>query len=207
MNYSPIRFLLAGAACLSLCGCLDLKPVRSNARYFILSALPAPAAPASAHLAVGVGQVKLPSYLFKDSLAVRQGTNEVEYLDYALWAEQLPAGFQRVLAADLAALLPTDQVRLTAWSPQDVSAGVYVTVERFDVDAAGHGTLAAWWRITSPNGEKLLKAGHFHAARQGPSPQRHPQGATATLSGLLADLSRELAKAIQDLANPNPAAQ
>jgi uncharacterized protein len=209
MNYPPllIRSLLAGAACLCLSGCLDLKPARSTARFFVLSPLPGAAGPGSPTLAVGVGPVKLPAYLFKDSQAVRKGTNEVEYLETALWAEHVDSGFQRVLAANLAALLPTDQVRLSAWRREDVTMEVYVRVEQFDVDTAGRGVLVAWWRILSPGGEKILKAGQFNASREGAPPQTDPQGATATLSGLLADLGREMAEAMRGLANRSPAGQ
>lgn len=199
MNYTLIRPLLAGAACAALCGCFSLKPARSVARSFVLSPVASTAAPGSTALAVGVGPVKLPAYLFKDSIAVRKGTNEVDYLENALWAEQLPSGFQRVLAADLAAVLPTDQMRLSAWRPEDVAMGVYVTVEQFDVDTTGRGVLVAWWRILSPTGERLLKAGQFRASHEGWPPQADPQAATATLSALLADFSRELADTIRQI--------
>jgi uncharacterized protein len=205
MNYTSLRSLLSAAACLCLCGCLNLKPARPTARYFVLSTVTANAAPAASPIAVGVGPVKLPPYLFKDSMAVRKGTNEVDYLENVLWAEQLPAGFQRVLAANLAALIPTDQVRLSIWSPADVSLGVYVSVGEFDVDTNGRGVLEAWWRLLSPDGQKLLKAGQFRASHAGPSPLNDPQAATATLSGLLADLSRELAKAINQQEGIQPA--
>jgi uncharacterized protein len=204
MNYSLIRSLLVGAACVVLCGCLDLKPARPTARYFVLSSLPGTAAARTTHLAVGIGQVKLPAYLFKESLAVRKGTNEVEYVEGALWAEQLSSGFQRVLAADLASLLPTDQVRLSGWRREDVALEVQITVEQFDTDTAGGGVLVAWWRIMSPGGEKLLKAGRFSAVQKGPAPQANPEGAIATLSRLLADLSRELAEAIKGVASQSP---
>jgi uncharacterized protein len=194
MNYPLLKTLLAGAACACLCGCFSLKPARASARYFVLSPVPASAAPGSAHLAVGVGPVKLPSYLFNASLAVRKGTNEVEYLDTSLWAEQLPSGFQRVLAANLAALLPTDQLRLSSWRRDEVDLEVQTTVEQFDVDTSGRGMLVAWWRVLSPGSETLLKAGRFQASHEGPPPQANPGGATATLSALLVDLSRELAE-------------
>jgi len=207
MNCPPllIRSLLAAAACVCLSGCLNLKPAQATARFFVLSPLPGAAAPGSPALAVGVGPVKLPAYLFKDSLAVRKGTNEVEYLDSALWAEHLNSGFQRVLAANLAVLLPTDQVRLSAWRREDVAMEVYVTVEQFDVDRTGAGVLVAWWRILSPGGEKTLKAGQFRAAREGAPPQADPLGATATLSALLGDLSRELAETMRGVASRSPA--
>jgi len=81
--------------------------------------------------------VKLPAYLFNSSLVVRKGTNEVEYLPSVLWAERLDTGFQRVLAADLAIVLPTDRIHQSAWQRDAVAAEIYVTLEQFDVDASG----------------------------------------------------------------------
>ena len=180
-----------------LAGCSFLKPAKSTARYYALTPVAATQS-GSGSLAVGLGQVKLPTYLFNTSLAVRKGTNEVEYLDSALWAERLDAGFQRVLAADLAIVLPTDQVRLSAWPRDDVSAELYVTIEQFDVDAGGQGVLVARWRILSPGGEKILKAGGSRLVREGPPPNAGASGAVATLSGLVADLSRQLAQALKE---------
>jgi uncharacterized lipoprotein YmbA len=195
--------LMAIATCLSLTGCFGfLKPTHSAARTFVLTPLPvaASATARSGALAVGVGQVKLPAYLFNTSLAVRMGTNEINYLPSVLWAERLENGLQRVLAANLATLLPTDQVRLSAWRSEDVSAEVYVAMEQFDVDARGQGVLVAWWRILSPGGEKTLRAGEVRLARQGPPPDSDPSGAVATLSELVADFSRQLAQAVQETA-------
>jgi uncharacterized lipoprotein YmbA len=163
--------------------------------------------PGAMQFAVGLGPIKLPTYLFKDSIAVRKGTNEVDYLYDALWSEPLLSGFQRVLAADLAVALPTDQVRLSIWRREDVRMEAHVTVEQFDVDTAGRGVLAAWWRICSPGGGKVLKSGRFSSSQQGPSPGANPGGAVATLSGLLADFSRELAKAMKAVEKTLPANQ
>ena len=147
---------------------------------------------------MGLGQLKLPAYLFDTSLAVRKGDNEIEYLPSALWAERLDTGFQRVLAANLATLIPTDQVRLSAWRREDVAAEVYVTLEQFDVDASGQGVLIAQWRILLPGGEKVLKAGGSRLSRQGPRPDTGASGAVATLSELVADLSRQVAQALRE---------
>jgi uncharacterized lipoprotein YmbA len=148
---------------------------------------------------VGVGPVKVPSYLFDTSFAVRKGTNEIDYLPAVLWAERLDNGLQRVLAANLSALLATDQVRLSAWRSEDVSAEVYVTIQQFDVDAAGHAVLVAWWRILSAGGETILKSGEGRLALQGPLPDADPSGAVTTLSRLVADFSRQLAQAIKEV--------
>jgi uncharacterized lipoprotein YmbA len=194
--------LLGTGACLT--GCFGfLKPAPATARHFVLTPLPASQrVPLGSAPALGVAQVKLPAYLFDTSLAMRKGTNEITYLPSALWAERLDSGLQRVLAANLSALLPTDQVRLSAWRPQDVVSEIYVAVEQFDVDTAGHGTLAARWRIVMPGGERTLKAGDSRFTRQGPSPEADPSGAVATLSELAADLSRLLVQTIKELTPP-----
>lgn len=197
--------LISIAACASLTGCFGfLKPAPATARHFVLTPLPAaePGTVAPGSLAVGVGQVKLPAYLFSTSLAVRQGTNEVEYLPSTIWAERLDTGFQRVLAANLAIVLPTDRISLSPWQRDAVAAEVYVAIEQFDVDARGRGVLIARWRILSPGGEKILKAGGSRLARQGPAPDANAGGAIATLSELVADFSRQLAQALHETAPP-----
>jgi uncharacterized lipoprotein YmbA len=182
-----------------LTGCFGfLKPSPSTARHFVLTPLPAPDSPASASgtLALGVGQVRLPAYLFNSSLAVRKSTNEIVYAQSEFWAERLDTGIQRTLAADLAVLLHTQQLRLSSWRNEDVSCEVYVALEQFDVNAGGEGVLVARWRILSPGGENLLRSGESRVKRQGPDPERDPSGAVATLSELVADLGRQLAQAI-----------
>jgi|OpeIllAssembly_1097287.scaffolds.fasta_scaffold123937_1 hypothetical protein len=193
--------LLALGACACLTGCFGfLKPAKATARHFVLTPLPAaePAKVTPGALAVGVGQVKLPAYLFNTSVAVRKGTNEVEYLPSALWAERLDTGFQRVLAADLAIILPTDRIHLSAWQKDAVAAEVYVTIEQFDVDASGRGVLVARWRILSAGGERILKTGGIRLAHQGQPPDSSASGAIATLSDLVAEFSRQLAQALQE---------
>jgi uncharacterized lipoprotein YmbA len=198
-----ITSMLIAAAAVGLCGCLNLKPVRVSAtRYFVLSPIPATnaapvATPAMPPPAIGVGAVKLPSYLLKNAFVVRQGSNEVKYLETAAWAESLDRSLQLTLASDLATRVPTDQLRLSAWRSDEVTCEIYVTVQQFDVDATGRGVLTAWWRILSPGGEKILKAGQFHASRPGPDPRVDPQSAAATLSQLTADFSAELARTIK----------
>ena len=194
------RLLLALATGAVVTGCSFLKPVTSTARHFVLTPLVAagPVTIPRVALAVGVGQVKLPAYLFDTSLAVRKGTNEIVYQPSTIWAERLDTATQRVLAANLATLLPTDQIRLSAWRTEDVAAEVHVTIEQFDVDAGGRAVLVAWWRILAPGGEKILKAGETRLNRQGPSPDTNPSGAVATLSDLMGDLSRQLAQALKE---------
>ena len=199
------RILLAVAACLSLTGCFGfLKPARSTERHFVLTPLPASTAETATPRGpgVGVGQVKFPAYLFNSSFAVRTGTNEISYLPAVLWAERLDNGLQRVLAANLAMLLPTDHISLSAWQRNEVMAEVYVTLEQFDVDATGRGVLVARWRILSPGGDKFLKAGSSRLSRQGPPPDPGVSGAIDTLSALVADFAVQLAPVLKETTSP-----
>jgi uncharacterized lipoprotein YmbA len=201
----PLRgalgLVLALALCAGLTGCFGfLKPAQATAQHFLLTPVPqtAQVPKGAGSLAVGVGQVKLPAYLFNTSLAIRKGTNEVDYLPMAIWAERLDTGFQRVLAADLATLLPTDSIYLSAWQKDDVAAEVYVGIEQFDVDAGGQGVLVARWRVVSPGGEKVLKTGRLCLKRQGPLAEAGAVGVVETLSQLVADLSRQLAQVLRE---------
>jgi uncharacterized lipoprotein YmbA len=197
---SPSIVIVATTAVL-LAGCL-LKPTTVKTQSFVLTPIAPETAPAPNPLAIGVGQVKLAPYLLRTSVAIRHGTNEINYLEGALWAERLDHAFQHTLAANLAALLPTDQVRLSLWPPSQVALAVHVSLEQFDVDRQGHGSLVAWWRITSPSGDKVLKSGSSRLRRDGPPPVPHAESVPATLSALTADFSRVLATAIRESAPP-----
>jgi uncharacterized lipoprotein YmbA len=147
-------------------------------------------------LGIGIAPVKVPGYLFKQTMAMRRETNEVVYLDTAHWAERLDVGLQRVLAADLGAILATDRVRLSTWRPDEISVVVSVRVEQFDVDASGNAVLTAWWRLQSANGDHPA-AGRFSASRKGPAPDVDPGGAVNSLNALASSLAEELAREIR----------
>ena len=107
-----------------------------------------------------------------------------------------------MLAADLAIVLPTEQVRLSAWQSEDVAAEVHVTIEQFDVDASGQGVLDRAVAHPLAGGEKMLKTGGSRLSRPGPPPNTNPSGAIATLSELVANLSRQLAQALKAVPHP-----
>lgn len=196
-----IPILLAAGLLLPLLpGCL-LKPSTVTTRSFLLTPLPTashPAVSASVGPAIGIGIVKLPDYLMKPSLAVRSGPNEISYLESSLWAERLDTCLQRTLAANLSELLPTDKIRLSSWSRDEVSYAVYVSVDRFEVDSEGTGTLIAWWRIASRSTGHPPLSGAVREIQPGPSPSQHPDAVAATLSRLTDRLSQRIAEALHD---------
>ncbi len=196
MKLRRLPALAAISLCVLAAGCI-FKPTTVTTHSYILSPLAAAedSAPAS-HLAIGVGIVKLPPYLLRRSVAVREGTNEVRYLEGSLWAEYLDQSFQRTLAANLSRLLHTDRIRQSAWQRHEISLAVYVSIERFDVNQEGVGVLSAWWRLTSPGGDKVLKSGQSDLRIEGPKPTENAGSIVRTLSELNAQLSQTIAQAI-----------
>ena len=195
----PAAFFMTFMVCTCVTGCSFLKPAPDTSRHFVLTSLPAETVNvASGTSRVDVIHVKIPSYLFNSSLAVRKGTNEIVYLPSTLWAERLDTGIPRVLAADLSSLLPGEQIRVAIGSSEDVAREIGVTIEEFDVSSSGQAVLVAKWRIFSPVGETILRSGESRLSRTGPAPDTDPSGAVGTLSDLIADLSRQLAQALND---------
>jgi uncharacterized lipoprotein YmbA len=194
-----IRVLMSGLfAMLCLSGCLDLKPARNTARYFTLSVLPAEAGAldVACGYSLGLGPVKVPGYLFRSAMAMRKSPTEIEYLQDTLWADRLDASCQRVLAANLVTLLHPTNLQLSSWRSSDIRCAVHVEVEQMDIDATGRAVLSARWRVVSPDG-KLLKTAESRLAKTAASPVQDPAGAAAALSGLLGDLSREIATGLR----------
>jgi uncharacterized lipoprotein YmbA len=207
MNISlfTLRAVALCAAGWCLAGCSLLNPPKGIAtRSFVLTPLsdePSSVRSGATNLIVGMRRVKTPEYLSTKTFAMRQGGNEIVYLEAAEWAEPLNMALERVLAADLGAFVPTDQVRLSLWPPEAVTVEVEVSVERFDVDSHGEGVLKAWWRVLSPGPDKVLASGRFSATRKGPPPNKDPQGAAASMSSLAADLAQTLAQAVKQRPN------
>lgn len=188
--------------CVTLSGCA-FNPVTVSTRHFTLSPIPTSetgqvGSSGTGNLSVGIGFVKMPSYLLRDSMAVRNGANEIEYLENALWSERLDESFQRDLAANLADLLPSDRIYLTDWAHDQVTVAVYINVQQFDVDINGHGILTAQWRITAVGSDIPLKSGRTRLDRTGAAPRGKPEVIAETLSDLAAQFSRDLAQSIEE---------
>lgn len=187
--------------CTLLTGCM-FKRTADSPRHFVLAPIPAnnaaPAGPTTRHLSIEITFVKMPSQLLRDSLAVRTGENEIEYLENALWADRLDHSFERTLAVNLSRLLSSDSIYLADWQRGKATARVSVNVEQFEVDTHGNGTLIAQWRITAPENEEPLKSGVTRLARKGAVPSGKPEVIATTLSELEADFSRELAQSIRE---------
>jgi uncharacterized lipoprotein YmbA len=205
MKSSVVLLAFAAIAGLLLTGCLS-RPPTIDARHFVLAPIatnePAPAA--AKHLSVGIGFVKMPSYLLRKAMAVRNNANEIGYIEDAQWAERLDQSFQRTLAANLSRLLPSANIYLTDWPRDEDVIKVFIDVQQFDVDSSGNGTLNAQWRINAPDSNQQSKPGQARLTRVGASPRGHPEVIATTLSDLTTEFSRELAQSIREFEKSSP---
>jgi uncharacterized lipoprotein YmbA len=106
-------------------------------RFYILDTLSASetipgTAPAQGPV-IGVGPITVPKYLDRPQIITRSGRNQLALGEFDRWAEPLQDNVLRVLAENLAFLIPTDQVLLHAW-PQSAILDYQVTVEVLQFD-------------------------------------------------------------------------
>jgi len=187
--------------CVGPTGCRIFKPVQDQTRFYVLSSIAA--SPSAVHsnrnLTIGIVPVEIPAYLQNSRIAVRRGTNEIDYSADRQWAEHLDKGIQRVLALDLTNLLPGLRMITSAWQQGDVRAEVHITIQRFELDEKGEATLECQWRIVTPDQGHAIQSGRVSINKKGPPLANNPAGGVQSLSDALADLSEKIAKALPTL--------
>jgi uncharacterized lipoprotein YmbA len=146
-----------------------------------------------------VGPVRLPLYLDRGDIVTRNSQNKVEIADFAQWAGPLRENLPRVLAENLAVLLNTDRVGVFPGERArvfDYNVSVYVT--RFDGMLGEKAQLRARWVILDKNRKKMLFEKHTVLSQ--PTGNDGMEALIAAQSRTLADLSRDIAEAIKELA-------
>jgi uncharacterized lipoprotein YmbA len=101
----PARVVAASALLFAFAGCSLLpKPAPDPTRHYVLTG-PSPesvnAGLARGTLKVGVRTVSVAPYLDGKAMIVRRGDNEIDYREYARWAEPLSTGVGRMLQSRL----------------------------------------------------------------------------------------------------------
>jgi uncharacterized protein len=171
--------------------------------FYVLNTLSAsetmPATVAAQSPVIGVGPITLPKYLDRPQIVTRVGRHQLALGEFDRWAEPLQDNVLRVLAENLARLIPTDQVLLQAW-PRSATLDYQVTVEvlQFDGWLGGESTLLARWSILDGAEHELFnRMVHLHA----PTGGRDYEAMVVVMNQMLEALSRDIATAIQRLAS------
>jgi uncharacterized protein len=172
-------------------------------RFYLLNTLPAsetvPATVAERGPVIGVGPITLPKYLDRPQIVTRASRNQLALGEFDRWAEPLQDNISRVLAENLARLIPTDHLLLQAW-PRSVTLDYQVTVEvlQFDGWLGGESTLLARWSILDGAEHELFnRMVHLHA----PTGGRDYEAMVVVMNQMIETLSRDIATAIQRLAS------
>jgi uncharacterized lipoprotein YmbA len=189
--------ITALVTCLSLAilaGCGVTPP----ARYYILTPVEDSDAKPVAGPALGIGPVAFPAYLDRPEIAHRSGNNQLHFAESDRWAEPLKTTFSRILAENLAVILPTDQISIYPWSRTTrVDYQISLDVTRFDADASGTVVLMVSWDISRPDNGTVLSR-HKHSYTGAAGGMLYP-AIVAAQSRAVERLAQDIVKAITSL--------
>jgi uncharacterized lipoprotein YmbA len=172
-------------------------------RFYLLSALPStemstPVASGQPGLTIGVGPVVLPRYLDRPQIATRTSAYELKLAEFERWAEPLDANFTRVVAENLATLIPSARVTPFPWPrATPIDHQVLVEVTHFLSQMGGESLLTADWTLLKGEGPQILAMGKSRVSV--PTSGQDYTSIVAAMSQTVAELSREIAAATKGL--------
>ncbi len=177
-------------------------------KYYVLSSLQSETTPIQpladlSGIGLGVGPIRMPLYLDRSDIVTRGSLNQVDIADFAQWAGPLQENFSRVLAENLSVLLATDKVGIFPFVRREsVDYNVTVYVTRFDGMPGGKAHLRARWSILDNKRKQSFYEKHTVVSQ--PVENNTVEALIAAKSRTVADLSREIAKAIQEVSRKHP---
>jgi hypothetical protein len=150
-----------------------------------------------------VGPIRMALYLDRTDIVIRNSQNQIRLADFSQWAGPLQENFSRVLAENLSVLLATDRVGIFPGTRGRLfDFNVTVNVTRFDGMPGERADLRARWEILDKTRKKMLF--EKHSLLKQATDDDSMEALIAAQSRALADLSREIAVAIKNLAESQP---
>jgi uncharacterized protein len=170
-------------------------------RFYLLSALPntetaALATSGEQATTIGVGPVTLPRYLDRPQIITRTSPYELKLAEFDRWAESLDTNFTRVLAENLALLIPTARVAVMPWPrATTIDYQIIVDVTHFLSQVGGESLLIADWILFKGEGQQVLLTEKSRVSA--PAGGQDYAAMVAAMSQAVASLSREIATGIR----------
>jgi uncharacterized lipoprotein YmbA len=195
--------LLPALAGLVLSGCVLKRS--TDARIFVLEPLAArgaasPGAPPEA--VVGVLPVEVPGWIDRPQVTTRAADSHVLPDEFSRWGEPIARGIQRVVAENLAALLPARRIVTAPWAGYEpVVHRVALTITELARQPDGSVLLEARWAVIGRDRTTLLQRRSSHRS---PTTAAGAGGVVEAYSQVLEALSREIAQALETLPLPPP---
>jgi len=194
--------LILGAVLLLVSGCIGGMKSPSS-KFYMLSGVQEPGAADTvgadlSDVRIGLGSINFPAYLDRQQIVSRISPSEVQLAEFDRWAEPLKVNFVEVFKENLAVLLHTEYIIMHPWTrTANIDFRIDVNVSRFDAQPGANATLIARWAIfRESDGEILLIQKSVLTA---PTDSSDIKAMVTALSRTLADFSREVAAAIQDV--------
>ena len=109
-------------------------------------------------IAIGVGPVEFPKFLDRPQIVTRKGQNQVEVSEFHRWAGSFPEDFSRVLAKNIATLLPSNRVEIYPW--EDIFSPTYqvkLEVEQFEGQLGNRVLLNVTWSVVDQEDEVVVR--------------------------------------------------
>jgi hypothetical protein len=139
--------------------CSSTPPVA----YYTLNTLPErqqeiPAEVMDDTIAIGVGPVEFPKFLDRPQIVTRKSQNQIEVSEFHRWAGSFPGDFSRVLAKNIATLLPSNRVEIYPW--EDTFSPIYqvkLEVEQFEGQLGERVLLNVTWSVAEQENEGVVR--------------------------------------------------
>ena len=184
-------------------GCLG-KGTQKPTEFYLLqplnSSIEEQGAIAGEGIVLGVGPVRVRDYLNRPQIVTRTSTNEIKIHDFQYWGEPLSTNFTAILAQNLSVLLSTDRILIFPYrSKQELPIDYQVSVDviRFDGEPGVEASLLAQYYILEFEGNERKQIVTRQPSFSKPLADDSFETLVATMSELVADLSREIAKEIK----------
>ncbi|MFM0116696.1 PqiC family protein [Paraburkholderia nemoris] len=150
--------------------------------------------PGASPIAIAIDLVTVPELVDRAQIVTKLDANRVRIDEFARWADPLKSQIPRVLAADLAEIVPGAIVSTVPQRASDNAYRVTVDVQNFDSLADGTVTLVVIWSVRPPNGgTQVAGRSVVHQTAVGPG----YDGLVKAHSRALSSVAKDIAAATQ----------
>jgi uncharacterized protein len=191
-----LRFSLTGSVALLAMALATCGPSGPPPNEYVLGIEPPAtkvASPITERPIFEIGMVRIPDYLDRTDLLVRNG-NQLTSSQSGRWGERLSLGITRALAASLAARLPNFVVTTTP-PVNPPRRKLLVDVTTFEARADRQVVLAARWTITDGSGRTTLVS--EQAVVVEPVSAMEDSGVVAAMTRAIENLADQIARRSQ----------
>jgi uncharacterized lipoprotein YmbA len=192
--------LIPISLCISFAGLLSSCGTSPPARLYLLEPVAVSSqASLSSFTTILVNEVSLAEHLARKEILSRNQHYQVSAASFDRWAESLESNITSVLAANLSVLIASASVISHPWTVgENAEFTVSVQVLSFGPDPSGDVTLTAVWRIAAAGGETVAQRRARYSQSRATN---EPVETVASMSQVLADLSKDIATALQTVSS------